>query len=55
VQIGSGPAAVTGDKIHDMSLSAISGWEDAEIRVIRESEDLPSLVFYFCGASGIKQ
>lgn len=30
VQIGDGPAAVTGDKFRNMSLSDFSGWEDAE-------------------------
>lgn len=41
VQIGNGPAAVTGDEICDRPLSASGGWEGAETRTNRESEDLP--------------
>ncbi len=42
VKFGSGPAAVTGDKICKMPLFAFfDKWEGADSRVIRESEDLP--------------
>lgn len=38
MKIRYGPAAVIGDEIRTMSLSR-TGWEDAESRLIRESED----------------
>jgi len=41
VKIGNGPAAVTGDEISTMPLSAQCGWEGGESRMIRKSEDLP--------------
>ena len=42
MKVGSGPAAVIGDEICNMPLSGgKAGWEGAETRVIRESEDLP--------------
>ena len=39
MQIGDGPAAVTGDDRCILSLTF--GWEDAASRMSRESEDLP--------------
>ena len=44
VEIGDGPAAVTGDENRSMSLSACIGWEGAVNRMIRKSEDLPEAV-----------
>ncbi len=40
VKIGDGPAAVNGDEYCMLSLPD-KGWEDAVIRMIRKSEDLP--------------
>jgi hypothetical protein len=44
VQIGDGPAAVTGDENRSMSLPAKPGWEGAVSRMIRKSENLPEVV-----------
>jgi hypothetical protein len=47
VQIGDGPAAVTGDKrCRDMPLTK-KGWEGAVSRMNRESEDLPETITTF--------
>ena len=45
VGIGSGPAAVTGDKPCILSLFVFEGgWEGAGVWMIREPEDLPELM-----------
>ena len=45
VRIGSGPAAVTGDKTCILPLFVFLGvWEGAGIWMIREPEDLPELM-----------
>ena len=43
VQIRRGPAAVTGDAAHKMSLAETLGWEDVGKQMIQEPEDLPEL------------
>jgi hypothetical protein len=43
VQIRRGPAAVTGDAAHTMSLTEILGREDVGMQMIQEPEDLPEL------------
>jgi hypothetical protein len=44
VQIQHGPAAVTGDESRLSHCSVPVEWEGAASRLIRESENLPSLV-----------
>ena len=44
VKIGSGPAAVTGDENRKNATIPSEGWEGADRRVIRESEDLPETI-----------
>jgi len=41
VQLGSGPAAVNGDEIHESHCLGETGWEGMESRTIRKPEDLP--------------
>jgi iron complex outermembrane receptor protein len=48
VQIGDGPAAVTGDENRSMSLSFEPRWEGAVSRMIRKSEDLPESFYMLC-------
>ncbi|GBC61597.1 hypothetical protein DENIS_2559 [Desulfonema ishimotonii] len=55
MKIGDGPAAVIGDEICDTHCSFTGEWEEAEIRMIRKSEDLPWLRAISCGVSGIGQ
>jgi len=40
VQVGNGPAAVTGDENREMPLAGVCSWEGAVTRMIRKSEDL---------------
>lgn len=43
MKIGDRPAAVIGDEIREKPLSRNRGWEGAESRVNRKSEDLPDM------------
>ena len=47
MKIGGGPAAVTGDENHSMSLSDYLRWEGVVSRRIRKPENLPEVVVLY--------